>query len=155
MASQDLTTLAQVREHQQQTDASNTSQDGVITDLITVASDMIMRYCQREFATTPTYTMLESSDALIRVTITLKGKIMKETGEGTTRKKAEQMAAKQALEVEVVEPEFVNQEDQTSQVFPPEAAINTQTTSETQEKNPESSVDKPKKKRKYYPKNKK
>lgn len=64
-------------------------------------------------------------------------------------------AAKQALEVEVVEPEFVNQEDQTSQVFPPEAAINTQTTSETQEKNPESSVDKPKKKRKYYPKNKK
>ena len=64
-------------------------------------------------------------------------------------------AAKQALEVEVVEPEFVNQEDQTSQVFPPEAAINTQTTSETQEKNPESSVDKPKKKRKYYPKKKK
>jgi hypothetical protein len=64
-------------------------------------------------------------------------------------------AAKQALEVEVVEPEFVNQEDQISQVFPPEAAINTQTTSETQEKNPESSVDKPKKKRKYYPKNKK
>jgi hypothetical protein len=64
-------------------------------------------------------------------------------------------ATKQALEVEVVEPEFVNQEDQTSQVFPPEAAINTQTTSETQEKNSESSVDQPKKKRKYYPKNKK
>ncbi len=64
-------------------------------------------------------------------------------------------AAKQALEVEVVEPEFVNQEDQTSQVFPPEAAINTQTTSETQEKNPESSVEKPKKKRKPRPNTKK
>ena len=50
MATQDLTTLAQVREHQQQTDATNTSQDGVISDLITVASDLIIRYCQREFA---------------------------------------------------------------------------------------------------------
>jgi dsRNA-specific ribonuclease len=42
--------------------------------------------------------MIESNDALIRVTIVLKGKTLKETGEGTTRKKAEQMAAKQALE---------------------------------------------------------
>jgi ribonuclease-3 len=71
-------------------------QDVVTT--ITNYKDIFQKYCQREFATTPTYTMLESSDALIRVTITLKGKIMKETGEGTTRKKAEQMAAKQALE---------------------------------------------------------
>lgn len=71
-------------------------QDVVTT--ITNYKDIFQKYCQREFATTPTYTMLESSDALIRVTITLKGKIMKETGEGTTRKKAEQMAAKKALE---------------------------------------------------------
>jgi ribonuclease-3 len=71
-------------------------QDVVTT--ITNYKDIFQKYCQREFATTPTYTMIDSSDALIRVTITLKGKIMKETGEGTTRKKAEQMAAKQALE---------------------------------------------------------
>lgn len=52
MASQDLTTLAQVREHQQRTDASNTTQDALIGDLITVASDMVMSYTQREFAPT-------------------------------------------------------------------------------------------------------
>lgn len=50
MAAQDLTTLAEVREHQQRTDASNTTQDGLVGDLITVASDMIMEYTQREFA---------------------------------------------------------------------------------------------------------
>lgn len=52
MASQDLTTLAQVREHQQRTDPTNTTQDALIGDLITVASDMIMEYTQREFAPT-------------------------------------------------------------------------------------------------------
>lgn len=52
MASQDLTTLAQVREHQQRTDSSNTTQDSLIGDLITVASDMIMSHTQREFAPT-------------------------------------------------------------------------------------------------------
>jgi hypothetical protein len=50
MAAQDLTTLAEVREHQQRTDSSNTTQDSLIGDLITVASDMIMEYTQREFA---------------------------------------------------------------------------------------------------------
>jgi dsRNA-specific ribonuclease len=71
-------------------------QDVVTT--ITNYKDIFQKYCQREFATTPTYTMIESNDPLIRVTIVLKGKTLKETGEGTTRKKAEQMAAKQALE---------------------------------------------------------
>ena len=59
MATQDLTTLAQVREHQQRTDASNTTQDNLIADLITVASDMIMAYTQREFAPTATSTARE------------------------------------------------------------------------------------------------
>lgn len=52
MASQDLTTLAQVREHQQRTDATNTTQDALVGDLITVASDLIMEHTQREFAPT-------------------------------------------------------------------------------------------------------
>lgn len=52
MAAQDLTTLAQVREHQQRTDSSNTTQDALIEDLITVASDLIMEHTQREFAPT-------------------------------------------------------------------------------------------------------
>jgi hypothetical protein len=56
MASQDLTTLAQVREHQQRTDSTNTTQDALIGDLITVASDLIMEYTQREFAPTSTST---------------------------------------------------------------------------------------------------
>ena len=50
MSTYDLTTLAQVREHQQRTDTTNTTQDALITDLITVASEMIMEYTQREFA---------------------------------------------------------------------------------------------------------
>jgi hypothetical protein len=52
MATQDLTTLAQVREHMQISDASDTAQDALIGDLITVASDALMRYAQREFKTT-------------------------------------------------------------------------------------------------------
>lgn len=46
----DLTTLAKVRAHQQKMDASNTANDDLTGDCITVASDLIMRYCQREFA---------------------------------------------------------------------------------------------------------
>lgn len=52
MATQDLTTLEQVREHLQISDATDTSQDDLIADLITVASDALMRYAQREFKTT-------------------------------------------------------------------------------------------------------
>ena len=44
-----LTTLDKVREHQQKTDPSNTAQDALIEDMIPVASDLIERYCQREF----------------------------------------------------------------------------------------------------------
>jgi hypothetical protein len=49
MAAQDLTTLAAVQEHRQKLDTSNTTQDAIIGSLITVASDMIMNYTQREF----------------------------------------------------------------------------------------------------------
>lgn len=54
MASQDLTTLEAVRAHQQRTDTTNTTQDDLISDMITVASDLIMGYTQREFAPTTT-----------------------------------------------------------------------------------------------------
>lgn len=47
---QDLTTLAAVQEHRQKNDAGVTGQDDLIEALITVASDMIMDYTQREFA---------------------------------------------------------------------------------------------------------
>jgi hypothetical protein len=49
MAAQDLTTLAAVQEHRQKLDTTNTTQDAIISSLITVASDMIMDYTQREF----------------------------------------------------------------------------------------------------------
>lgn len=50
MADQDLTTLAAVQRHRQMLDDTNTTQDDLIEDLITVASDMILDYTQREFA---------------------------------------------------------------------------------------------------------
>jgi hypothetical protein len=54
MASQDLTTLEAVRRHQQRTDTTNTTQDDLVNDMITVASDLIMGFTQREFAPTTT-----------------------------------------------------------------------------------------------------
>jgi hypothetical protein len=53
MATQDLTTLNAVRRFLQKS-ATDTAQDALIEDLITHASDAIMRYCQREFKTTTT-----------------------------------------------------------------------------------------------------
>lgn len=47
----DLTTLARVREHQQRTDTTNTTQDDILESLITTASRMIENYTQREFIT--------------------------------------------------------------------------------------------------------
>lgn len=44
-----LTTLEKVRAHQQKMDPTNTAQDSLIEDMIPVASDLIERYCQREF----------------------------------------------------------------------------------------------------------
>jgi hypothetical protein len=74
--------------------------------------------------------------------------------------------AKPAPELEVVEPEFVAKVVETSKVFPPDATINLEAlvakatgTDEAsiaaKESKPEFPIDKPKKKRKYYPKKKK
>lgn len=74
--------------------------------------------------------------------------------------------AKLAPELEVVEPEFVAKVVETSKVFPPDATIHLETlvakatgTDEAsiaiKENKPEFPIDKPKKKRKYYPKKKK
>ena len=51
MATQDLTTKAEVKEHLGIA-ASNTDHDDLLDDLVTAASDAIMRYAQREFVTT-------------------------------------------------------------------------------------------------------
>ena len=61
--------------------------------------DLFQKYCQREFKCTPTYEML-SNDAKkseIRVAVCDSSGKHLAYGSGTTRKKAEQMAAKEAL----------------------------------------------------------
>jgi len=67
--------------------------------------------------------------------------------------------AKPAPELEVVQPEFVAKVVQTSKVLPSEATINVEAVEaveEVKESKPELPIEKPaKKKRKYYPKNKK
>ena len=72
-------------------------QDAVTT--ITNYKDIFQKYCQREFGSTPIYTMLspmvDSKD--IRVVV-MEGPSIHGRGQGPTRKKAEQMAAKEALE---------------------------------------------------------
>lgn len=81
---------------------------------------------------------------------------------------AKKAKTKPAPELEVIEPEFVAKVVETAKVFPPDATINVETlvakatgTDEVQvapvkESKPEFPIDKPaKKKRKYYPKNKK
>jgi ribonuclease-3 len=73
-----------------------------IQDVVTTVTnykDIFQKYCQREFGCTPTYTMLspmtDSKD--IRVLV-MDGPTIHGRGQGSTRKKAEQMAAKEALE---------------------------------------------------------
>ncbi len=72
-------------------------QDAVTT--ITNYKDIFQKYCQREFGSTPIYQMLspmiDSKD--IRVVV-MEGPSIHGRGQGPTRKKAEQMAAKEALE---------------------------------------------------------
>jgi hypothetical protein len=60
-----------------------------------------------------------------------------------------------APELEVIEPEFVEKIAKTSKVFPKDATINVEALVEAKENKPEFPIDKPKKKRKYYPKKKK
>jgi hypothetical protein len=65
------------------------------------------------------------------------------------------IVAKPAPELNVVEPEFVEKIVKTSKVFPKDATINAEALVEAKENKPEFPIDKPKKKRKYYPKKKK
>ena len=65
------------------------------------------------------------------------------------------IAAKPAPELEVIEPEFVEKVVETSKVFPEGAIINAEALAEVKETKSEFPIDKPKKKRKYYPKTKK
>ena len=60
-----------------------------------------------------------------------------------------------APELEVIEPEFVEKIAKISKVFPKDATINVEALVEAKENKPEFPIDKPKKKRKYYPKKKK
>jgi hypothetical protein len=62
---------------------------------------------------------------------------------------------KSAPELEVIEPEFVQKVVETSKIFPEDAVINTEALKEDKETKSEFPIDKPKKKRKYYPKKKK
>jgi ribonuclease-3 len=73
-----------------------------IQDVVTTVTnykDIFQKYCQREFGCTPTYTMLSpmTDSKEIRVLV-MDGPTIHGRGQGSTRKKAEQMAAKEALE---------------------------------------------------------
>ena len=73
-----------------------------IQDVVTTVTnykDIFQKYCQREFGCTPTYTMLSpmTESKEIRVLV-MDGPTIHGRGQGSTRKKAEQMAAKEALE---------------------------------------------------------
>ena len=72
-------------------------QDAVTT--ITNYKDIFQKYCQREFGSTPVYQMLSPmpDSKEIRVVV-MEGTTIHGRGQGPTRKKAEQMAAKEALE---------------------------------------------------------
>jgi hypothetical protein len=65
------------------------------------------------------------------------------------------IVAKPAPELEVIEPEFVEKVVETSKIFPEGAIINAEALAEVKETKSEFPIDKPKKKRKYYPKTKK
>jgi ribonuclease-3 len=72
-------------------------QDAVTT--VTNYKDIFQKYCQREYGTTPVYSMLSAvkDSKEIRVVV-MDGPTIRGRGQGPTRKKAEQMAAKEALE---------------------------------------------------------
>jgi hypothetical protein len=65
------------------------------------------------------------------------------------------IVAKPAPELEVIEPEFVEKVVEISKVFPEDATINAEALAKVKETKSEFPIDKPKKKRKYYPKTKK
>jgi ribonuclease-3 len=71
-----------------------------IVNTVTNYKDVFQKYCQREFKYTPTYVMLSNDPKKneIRVAVCDDAGLHIGYGVGTTRKKAEQMACRQALE---------------------------------------------------------
>jgi len=73
-----------------------------IEDLVTTVTnykDVFQKYCQRELKCTPVYRMLENDPKSgIRVAVLDDSEQVLGTGQGSTRKKAEQLACQQALE---------------------------------------------------------
>lgn len=71
-----------------------------IVNTVTNYKDVFQKYCQREFKYTPTYVMLSNDPKKneIRVAVCDDGGVHLGYGVGTTRKKAEQMACKEAFE---------------------------------------------------------
>jgi ribonuclease-3 len=69
-----------------------------IVNSATNFKDLFQKYCQREFKCTPDYEMTTNDPKKneIGVTVSVQGKVYG-SGSGTTRKKAEQLAAKEAL----------------------------------------------------------
>ncbi len=66
---------------------------------------------------------------------------------------ASKAKAKPAPELEVVQAEFVAKVVDIAKVLPPDATINVEAVAQPKESKQEFPIDKPKKKRKYYPKN--
>ena len=98
-----------------------------------------------ELPTVPTYTKEELDN------IKLAEELYNKDLRPIVAKKAKPVVAQ---ELEVVEPEFVEKVVKTSKVFPEDAVINAVSIA-VKENKPEFPIDKPKKKRKYYPKKKK
>jgi ribonuclease-3 len=69
-----------------------------IVNSATNFKDLFQKYCQREFKCTPDYEMTTNDPKKneIGVIVSVQGKVYGK-GSGTTRKKAEQLAAKEAL----------------------------------------------------------
>jgi len=72
--------------------------EDVVTS-VTNYKDMFQKYCQKEFKYTPVYTMLSNDPKKNEIRVAVCDEAGKHLGfgAGTTRKKAEQMAAKEAL----------------------------------------------------------
>jgi hypothetical protein len=118
---------------------------------LAVAAYYVVNFLDKDVPTTdndvPTYTQQELDN------IELAEELYNKDLRPVVAKKAK---TKPAPELEVVEPEFVEKVVEIAKVFPPDATINAEAVVEkVKESKPEFPIDKPKKKRKYYPKTKK
>lgn len=83
--------------------------EDVVTS-VTNYKDMFQKYCQREFKYTPVYAMLSNDPKKNEIRVAVCDEAGKQLGfgHGTTRKKAEQMAASQVLSGLPIEPSSHN-----------------------------------------------